>query len=168
MCGSNPNLPKAANQAKCMAIGAFVMSILSLIGFLISVPGAIGGLLSIVAASILMCCGPKPGDPATKLTACFVLFIFGAVLHLLGALLCIIWYIGVVSDADDWCENWCTDSWYQTEEECCSDHRDAVIGWVSVLVIPNVIINVLAVCFEIPAIIFCWKAKGAFKIAPGA
>ena len=160
MCGANPNLPKAVNQAKCMGIVAFVFSIFSLIGFLISVPGAIGGLITIVASSILMCCGPKPGDNNTKLLACFVMFILGGILHILGALLCIIWYIGLVADADEWCDDWCSvDTWYQTAEQCCEDHKAIVIGWSSVLVIPNVVINVIALIFELIAAAKCWSGK---------
>ena len=53
MCSDDPNLPAAANKAKCHAVACFVFSIFSMIGFGASwggAIGAVGGAFSVLRA----------------------------------------------------------------------------------------------------------------------
>ena len=59
MC-KNPEVNPAVNSAKCAAVGALIAAILACLGF---VAGGwlagIGGILGILASSMLLCCGPN-------------------------------------------------------------------------------------------------------------
>ena len=62
MCGSNPEVAPEVNKAKCFAGCALGFGIVTLLGF--GIPGgalvsSIGGLLGLIAGSMLCCCGPK-------------------------------------------------------------------------------------------------------------
>ena len=59
MC-SNPQLSAAVNSAKCASVGALLAGILACLGFLVGGwLAGIGGILGIIASSMLLCCGPS-------------------------------------------------------------------------------------------------------------
>ena len=97
MCGSNPELAPEVNKAKCIAGNVLGFGIVTLLGF--GIPGgalvsSIGGLLGLIAGSMLCCCGPKEaGKGACTHTAAMVMCILGAICHLIGSLWLIIWYV---------------------------------------------------------------------------
>ena len=135
MCGSNPELAPEVNKAKCIAGNVLGFGIVTLLGF--AVPGgggilpSIGGLLGLIAGSILCCCGPKTkGTGGGQHMAAAVLGILAAILHIVGAILVIVAIIavntavagasGAVSSAcDDACDQSYGPDMY-TEDECNS------------------------------------------------
>ena len=70
MCGNNPNVAPQVNNAKCIGGTALGFAIVTIVGFLLDWPGAISavaGILSVIANSIVCCCGPKAkGEGAGK------------------------------------------------------------------------------------------------------
>lgn len=92
MCGSNAHWTAKANHARCIAIATLVFAILSLICFAVSgiVSGA-GSVISIVACSLLICCGPAaPGIGAGfKFKFTSVLALLSFILHVTGVVLMI-------------------------------------------------------------------------------
>ena len=67
MCGATPAWTPKANSAKCIGIGVLVMSILGLVCIVFFPYGwisLIGCILTIIASSLIICCGPREGSPA--------------------------------------------------------------------------------------------------------
>ena len=143
MCGSNPELSPEVNSAKCLAGAVLAFGIITLLGFGIPPGGivsALGGLLSLIAGSIICCCGPKArGEGNGQLMAGAVLAIIGGVFHAIGAILCIVFIIlanvaTASATSDDGITNMCADQCEQqvatyTDSECqsmfmqsCSDY----------------------------------------------
>jgi len=60
-CSVDPHVNKQVNSARCASTGALVMGLIfAIFGPLTaSTPGFLGGLLMTIAASMLLCCGPK-------------------------------------------------------------------------------------------------------------
>ena len=62
MCGSSPALTAEGNSAKCWSISALVFGILGCISFAAFPAGVLGGIcgiLQVVGASLILCCGPS-------------------------------------------------------------------------------------------------------------
>lgn len=112
MCKGNEDLPAEVNSARCISISILVFSILTLIGFIGGgFIAALGGLLGIIGAGILVCCGPGPdGGGAGKEVAAMVLFILAALFEVLGLALGLLWFFAAVSTANDTCSFGCPDS----------------------------------------------------------
>lgn len=92
MCGSNAHWTSKANHARCIAIATLIFAILSLICFVVSgFVSGVGSVISIIACSLLICCGPPaPGIGAGfkfKLTSFLALLSF--ILHVVGIVLMI-------------------------------------------------------------------------------
>eukprot|EP00308_Calcidiscus_leptoporus_P025276 CAMPEP_0119352746 /NCGR_PEP_ID=MMETSP1334-20130426/1984_1 /TAXON_ID=127549 /ORGANISM="Calcidiscus leptoporus, Strain RCC1130" /LENGTH=318 /DNA_ID=CAMNT_0007365853 /DNA_START=25 /DNA_END=977 /DNA_ORIENTATION=- len=95
MCCSDPALSKHANTAKCLGVGILIFGIITLLGF--GIPpyvGAIGGLVAVIGSSLLICCGPRAGVRFNYGPAIFLLGV-ATVLHLVGAICWINWYINI-------------------------------------------------------------------------
>jgi hypothetical protein len=143
MCGSNPELSPEVNSAKCLAGAVLAFGVITLLGFGIPPGGivsALGGLLSLIAGSIICCCGPKArGEGNGQLMAGAVLAILGGVFHAIGAILCIVFIIlanvaTASATSDDGITNMCGDRCEQSvatysDSECqsmfmqsCSDY----------------------------------------------
>ena len=194
MCGSNPEVAPEVNKAKCFAGCALGFGIVTLLGF--GVPGggwvsSIGGLLGLIAGSMLCCCGPKsPGQGGGIHIAAAVLGIISSVCYLVGTILCIVIIIQVnteVNDAigDDACKQNCDDadpssySEYYTVQDCkdmCdSQFVDAVQDTVATatlvvtlaLGVPTIIFSLVTIGLQIPMIVFCFKAKKAIDAEAG-
>ena len=60
-CTEDPHVNKQVNAARCASTGALVMGLIfAIFGPLTaSSPAFLGGLLMSIAASMLLCCGPK-------------------------------------------------------------------------------------------------------------
>ena len=86
MCGSNPEVAPEVNKSKCFAGCALGFGIVTLLGF--GVPGggwvsSIGGLLGLIAGSMLCCCcGPKA--TGRRHPAAAVLAIISTICYLVG------------------------------------------------------------------------------------
>jgi len=118
MCSTDPNLPKQSKTAHCACIAAFIFSIFSMIGFGAGITGIIGavcGILACVACSIIMCCGPKPGQGGGKYMAAFVLLLIGGLVQIGIAVWIIISLVQaanyVSSTVNDLCSACDTDSY---------------------------------------------------------
>ena len=102
MCGSNPEVAPEVNKAKCFAGCALGFGIVTLLGF--GVPGggwvsSIGGLLGLIAGSMLCCCGPKSkGQGGGLHRAAAVLAILSTICYLVGAILCVVAIIRINAD----------------------------------------------------------------------
>ena len=194
MCGSNPEVAPEVNKAKCFAGCALGFGIVTLLGF--GIPGgalvsSIGGLLGLIAGSMLCCCGPKsPGQGGGIHIAAAVLGIISSVCYLVGTILCIVVIIQVnteVNDAigDDACKQNCDDadpssySEYYSVQDCkdiCdSQFVDAVQDTVATatlvvtlaLGVPTIIFSLVTIGLQIPMIVFCFKAKKAIDAEAG-
>jgi len=111
MCSDNPNLLKEANKAKCFAVACFVFSVFSMLGFFAGITGVIGaicGLLACVAASILMCCGPKStAEGSCKYTAAGVLFLIAGLVQIIACIILLVQLVAAINHADD--SSYCDD-----------------------------------------------------------
>ena len=194
MCGSNPEVAPEVNKAKCFAGCALGFGIVTLLGF--GVPGggwvsSIGGLLGLIAGSMLCCCGPKsPGQGGGIHIAAAVLGIISSVCYLVGTILCIVVIIQVnteVNDAigDDACKQNCDDadpssySEYYTVQDCkdfCDSElvdgiqdlaTTATLVFTLALGVPTIIFSLIALGLQIPMIVFCFKAKKAIDAEAG-
>ena len=195
MCGSDPSVAPEVNKAKCFAGCALGFGIVTLLGF--GIPGgalvsSIGGLLGLIAGSMLCCCGPKsPGQGGGIHIAAAVLGIISSVCYLVGTILCIVVIIQVnteVNDAigDETCKQNCDDadpssySEYYSVQDCkdiCdSQFVDAVQDTVATatlvvtlaLGVPTIIFSLVTIGLQIPMIVFCFKAKKAIDAEAGA
>jgi hypothetical protein len=73
MCGKNEGWPDKANHAKNLAIAVLVFGVLSCVG--ISAGewlGGVGGILSVVASSMIICCAPPQAGPGKVSASCHV------------------------------------------------------------------------------------------------
>jgi hypothetical protein len=106
MCSTDPNLPKESRTAKCCCIAAFVFSIFSMIGFGAGTSGIIGaicGILACIACSMIMCCGPTPGEGGGKYMGAFVLLLIAGIVQIAMGVWIIITLVTVsvaVTDSD--------------------------------------------------------------------
>ena len=71
------------------------------------------------------CCGPKAdGTGAGKELAATILYILAGIVHFVGAVLALLWYLALAEDVkkhcDDLCKDWETDWWaeYESRAEC--------------------------------------------------
>lgn len=192
MCGSNPEVAPEVNKAKCFAGCALGFGIVTLLGF--GVPGggwvsSIGGLLGLIAGSMLCCCGPKSkGQGGGIHIAAAVLAIISTICYLVGAILCVVAIITInaeVNDAvsDDACKTQC-ETTYQSmpdyiqtcKDNCDSEFVDAVQDTVATgtlvvtlaLGVPTIIFSLVTLGLQIPMIVFCFKAKKAIDAEAGA
>ena len=101
MCGNNPNVAPQVNNAKCIGGTALGFAIVTIVGFLLDWPGAISavaGILSVIANSIVCCCGPRAkGEGAGKFTAAMVLNIIACILHFAAIIGVVVFYLGMVA-----------------------------------------------------------------------
>ena len=194
MCGSSPEVAPEVNKAKCFAGCALGFGIVTLLGF--GVPGggwvsSIGGLLGLIAGSMLCCCGPKSkGQGGGIHIAAAVLAIISTICYLVGAILCVVAIITInaeVNDSigDETCKQNCDDapstsySEYYSVQDCkdiCdSQFVDAVQDTVATatlvvtlaLGVPTIIFSLVTIGLQIPMIIFCFKAKKAIDAEAG-
>ena len=161
MCCSSPDVPTEVNTAKCWAIPVMVFAIFSCIGFL---GGAwiqgVGGILSLIGSSILICCGPKAGGGgAGSCMAAFVLMLLGAIAELVGAVIGLILYFGVVDTAVNVTCNYDGDtgSTSGAEQGCL----DFVLGITAIIIYPSVGLGVVAGVLALVAAIMAMKAKNS-------
>lgn len=121
MCSDNPNLLKEANKAKCFAVACFVFSIFSMLGFFAGITGVMGaicGLLACVAASILMCCGPKStAEGSCKYTAAGVLFLIAGLVQIIACIILLVQLVAAINHVDD--------------SSYCDDHYSKCSGYIS-------------------------------------
>ena len=191
MCGSNPEVAPEVNKSKCFAGCALGFGIVTLLGF--GIPGgalvsSIGGLLGLIAGSMLCCCGPKSkGQGGGIHIAAAVLAIISTVCYLVGAILCVVAIITInaeVNDSvsDDACKTQC-ETTYQSmpdyiqtcKDNCDSEFVNAVQDTVATgtlvvtlaLGVPTIIFSLIALGLQIPMIVFCFKAKKAIDAEAG-
>ena len=157
LCAVSPEV----NKAKCWAIPALIFSIISCIGFL---GGAwlqgIGGICGIVAASVLICCGPRAmAEGDGKLTAAFVLFIIATATEIIGAILGVILFL----QAEARIRNTCVFQHANTASAGYTTCYNLLIGLTATFIWPAVIIGGVAGVFCLLATIFSWQARAAVK-----
>ena len=150
-----PNVSAQVRSARCIACTILPFAIVTLIGFILGLPGivgALGGLFGMIGGSILTCCGPKePGKGACTHTAAMVMFILGAICHAIGSLWLIIWYIttmAAIEAARTECRADCgtndDTAWWA---ESCNETCDGIAAVSSAVI-------TAAIIFMIPTIIF--------------
>merc|ERR1719473_1594847 len=100
--------------------------------------------------------------------AVFVLFAVAAFLHFLGAILALVWYLNAIAETEKWCEENASED-HEGDEDWCQAHKDTVIGWIGLILIPIIAIALISSTLEVIAACYAFKAKGALqKVAPGA
>ena len=110
MCGSSPNLTAEGNSAKRWSIAVLVFGILGCLNFLSGLPGIFPGIvavLQVVAASIVLCCGPKSltqGEGSCQYQAAAIMVFIVGGLECVCVLLIILAMaaVGQVSIAQRW------------------------------------------------------------------
>merc|ERR1740124_719822 len=113
----NPDLPKEANKAKCIAAAFCVVSCFSLIiNFLIPLWGlfaALMGLLACIGSGLLVCCcAPKHQDAgACKFTAAAVLLLIAGIGQLIGCIVNILVLVWLADENNMWSGDSWTRSW---------------------------------------------------------
>merc|ERR1711998_654032 len=75
MCCQNAALSNEQNSARCWSVPMLIFGILGCLGFIVSAwTAGAGGILSIIASSLVLCCGPTDkGKGATTYTIAAVL-----------------------------------------------------------------------------------------------
>jgi len=156
MC-NNPELGAATNSAKCASVGAMIAGILACLGFLVGGwLAGIGGILGIIAASMLLCCGPsKKGEGKGMHTASLVLYILAAILAIAGLALALSAYFNVLAAAKTGCAMH-TDS--QDAEDSCVG---LVMGLTGILIWPAVILAAVSAAMDIWGAVAAGKAMKA-------
>ena len=109
--------------------------------------GGIGGILTLVGTSIVICCqGGKPNGHM----ACAVLCVLGGICHTTGAGW--LWYVYAqtqqVADAIG-------DSFSDSSEIAAAAIADAVVSWANILIIPTAVIQTIAFIFDMVSVILC-------------
>eukprot|EP00908_Phaeocystis_cordata_P017377 Transcript_287.p2 GENE.Transcript_287~~Transcript_287.p2 ORF type:complete len:246 (-),score=57.55 Transcript_287:209-850(-) len=127
------------------------------------------------------CCGPKAdGTGAGKELAATILYILAGIVHFVGAVLALLWYLALAEDVkkhcDDLCKDWETDWWaeYESRAECdayydqtCKDYESATLGFLAILIFPTVAFCVACGILEIIGAVLCFKAKKAVEASAG-
>ena len=100
MCSSDL-VSKEVNSAKCASIGALTCGILACLGFFVGGwPAGVGGILAIIASSMLLCCGPTArGQGKDMHMASWILYLIGAVACAGGIIVALVAYFAVLDSA---------------------------------------------------------------------
>jgi len=193
MCCPSPSWTPKANSAKSIGIAVLTFAIIDLLTFAVQGYAAgIASLIAIVASSIIICCGPPTPGPGrgSTFTAVGVLSLIASVVHFVGIVLLIVFYINLHNISADTVTDNCIDSacsgtaWqtascdnsYNTctsEAECmsatctycsatvCRTAGTIVQNWIYILVWPGILLSVL--CFSLELAL----AVTSFQAAPG-
>ena len=159
MCGKNENVSQQVNAAKCASVGALVCGILACLGFLVGGwLAAIGGILAIIASGMLVCCGPTAkGAGKGKHTAALVLYLIGALLCVIGAIVAITTYFAVSESA----QVTCASSSYGGNDKASTDACvNLILGLSAILIWPAVVLAVFSAAMS------TWGAVSAFSAPP--
>lgn len=150
MCGSDPNLAPQTNSAKCWSIPIMIFAIISCIGFL---GGAwvqgIGGVLGLVASSMLICCGPKAAGEGGGMTqGAMILYVLGAIAEILGAVLGLLAYFALVDTYTTTCGG---------SEQCLN----LAVGITAIIIFPSVALGIVAGVLQLVGAFKAFKSKQA-------
>jgi hypothetical protein len=132
-------------KAITLAGATLAFAIVSCLGFLIPYwfPG-LGGVLGIIAASVILCCA---GNSKGGHIACAVLCILAAFFHAGGIGICI-WFYTKIGDA-------------LAVSDVSGVSAETAAAWVSILIWPAVVINCISLGLVISQAVFCFKAVHA-------
>jgi hypothetical protein len=159
MC-NDAGLSQQANDGKCWGIVCLVFGILGCLSFIGGNAGGVGGVLSIIAGSMPLCC-LKPDNMSCIFTASFALILIAAILDAVGAILAISLITATDSGISVACQT-CYDQ-YGTSSSLCdlTCNLGASVGdflrtWAFV------VIGISAVLFLLHGISAYkfWKARG--------
>ena len=142
------------NQAKCWAIPAMVFAILSCIGFIGNawIQG-IGGILALIASSMIICC--DAAKAAGKLQACFVLFILGGIIEIVGGIVAVILFFSWKAGIEEGCQIYGTSGVHY--DNCVN----TMVGIVGAIIWPSVGLAVVSGVLILIAGVKANAAKGA-------
>lgn len=140
-----------------------VFSIISCIGFL---GGAwvqgIGGVLGLVASSMLICCGPKAAGEGGGMTqGAMILYILGAIAEILGAVLGLLAYFALVDSYKTGCDynmDGTIESGTYPDEQGC---MDLLVGFTAVIIFPSVALGIVAGVLQLVGAFMAFKSKQA-------
>ena len=143
------------NQAKCWAIPAMVFAILSCIGFIGNawIQG-IGGILALIASSMIICC--DAAKAAGKLQACFVLFILGGIIEIVGGIVAVILFFSWKAGIEEGCL-----SAYGNAAADYDNCVNTMVGIVGAIIWPSVGLAVVSGVLILIAGVKANAAKGA-------
>ena len=98
MCSSD-TVSKEVNRAKCASIGALICGILACLGFAANGwLAGIGGILAIIASSMLICCGPTArGQGKCMHKASFILYSIATIACAVGIILALVAYFQILN-----------------------------------------------------------------------
>jgi len=181
-CGANPSWGPKANATKSLGAAVMTFGILTCIGFLVGGwLSGIGGILSLVASGLILCCGPPQTGPGMggKFKAAAILSGVAALIHLIGAIL-MIQIITASNNVDNscvdsicggntWSQQWCSDTsnYCDSESHCrdsgagvdlCNAVGDAVAGWIAIIFWPAIVLALVSFALELAFGVKTWKA----------
>jgi len=179
-CGANPSWGPKANATKSLGAAVMTFGILTCIGFVVGGwLSGVGGILSLVASGLVLCCGPPQTGPGMggKFKAASILAGIAGLIHVIGAILMIV-IVTAANDVDNSCidsictnygTTWCTDtSNYCASESQCEEYGSgvelcgaigaAVAGWISIILWPAIVLALVSFALELAFAVKTWKA----------
>jgi len=192
MC-NNPNLPGEANTAKAFAITVLVFAVIDLLTFAIQGWAAgVASILAIIASSMLVCCAPPSSGPGKGgiFKATGVLALIATIVHLVGAILLIITWMGINTatlSRDSCVATYCSNGAFDTANQCgmpngctsessCETYYDSLCqaganlltGIFAIIIWPGIVLSILCFFFELALTITAFKAAGPMESAKGS
>lgn len=164
MCCNDPNLPPAVNTAKGWAIPSMIFALIACVGFL---GGAwiqgIGGIIGLVGSSVVICCVSNPPSPCNMM-ASFILQLLGSIMMILGAVVGLVIYFGVVDEMTNGLCNSDGDTSVTTQSE--QDCLNFTLGITGIVIFPSVGLGIIAGILMLVAGIMSYKAYSVVKNGP--
>mmetsp|Transcript_4268 Transcript_4268/g.12061 ORF Transcript_4268/g.12061 Transcript_4268/m.12061 type:complete len:182 (+) Transcript_4268:64-609(+) len=142
-------------------IALLVFGILSLLGFFVNPYGGIAGLLTVIAASLIICCagngGPVPQDIGCKLMASVVLHSIATIAYGIIMILVLVFYLNLVAQIQQFCD---ADG---VADADCEQQRAITLGFLNIFIWPVIIFQLICVILGVPTIIYGLRARTEFQ-----